>query len=329
MTQLPERGLVVGKFLPYHNGHAHLIRTARERVDELTILVCSLGADPIPGGIRYQWVRAAHPDCRVIHVSEEVPQAPEEDAAFWPIWTDLIRRHVGAADWVFTSELYGDELARRLGARHFCVDLRRAGVPVSGTAIRADPMNHWQFLPREVKPYFVRRVAILGAESSGKSTLAKRLAEHFETEWVPEFGRAFCEGKDAGSLSPDDFEGIAWGQATWEEERACHSNRVLICDTELHTTCTWCDLIVGSRPPWLTDAARRRRYDQVLLLEPDVPWVDDGTRVLGSRRAEHMSRLVAELQAARRPYIVVRGSYEERFTSACRAITRLLRAPGQ
>src|SRR5690242_304352 len=127
------RGLVLGKFLPYHAGHAHLIRTARAAVDELTVLVCSIAREPIDGPVRHRWVATAHPDCRVLHVDEEVPQAPEEHPDFWPIWTDLICRYAGEVDAVFTSEEYGDELARRLGARHVCVDRERTLYPVSGT----------------------------------------------------------------------------------------------------------------------------------------------------------------------------------------------------
>lgn len=147
-------GLVLGKFLPYHEGHAHLIRTARARVDELTVLVCSLSREPIPGALRHDWVSASHRDCRVVHVEEEVPQAPEEDPEFWTIRTDLIGRHAGRVDTVFTSEAYGDELARRLGAEHVCVDLERLAVPVSGTAVRADPLSNWQHIPVIVRPYF-------------------------------------------------------------------------------------------------------------------------------------------------------------------------------
>jgi len=68
------RGLVLGKFLPYHAGHPHLIRTARAQCDELTVLVCSVRREPIPGALRFRWVRDAHPDCRVVHVAEEVPR---------------------------------------------------------------------------------------------------------------------------------------------------------------------------------------------------------------------------------------------------------------
>lgn len=318
-------GLVLGKFLPYHAGHAHLIQTARAAVDSLTVLVCSIAVEPIPGGLRYQWVRNSHPDCRVVHVSEEVPQAPEDDAAFWPIWTDLITRYAGRVDVVFTSEAYGDELAARLGARHVPVDPSRTLVPTSGSLIRVDPMAQWPFIPNVVRPWFVRRVAIVGAESTGKTTLAQRLAAHFQTVWVPEYGRAYCLDRDALTLGLHDFEAIVWGQATWEDEAAAHANKVLICDTELLTTCTWSDIVVGARPPWITTVARARRYDLVILLDDDVPWVDDGTRVLATRRAEHTARLRDELDAADQGYTLIGGSFDDRFASARDAVAALIR----
>ena len=321
-------GLVLGKFLPYHAGHAHLIRTARAQVDALTVLVCSIEREPIPGGHRYQWVRTAHPDCRVVHVGEEVPQAPEDDAAFWPIWTDLIRRYAGAVDVVFTSESYGEELGARIGARAVCVDPTRRTVPISGTVIRSDPMGNWSFIPPVVRPYFVRRVAILGAESVGKTTLARQLAERFDSVWVPEYGRAYCEDRHASTLELHDFEAIAWGQATWEDSAAGRANRVLICDTDLHTTCTWSDLIAADRPGWLTPAARARRYDLILLLDDDVPWIDDGTRVLERRRREHTQRLRAELNSAGREFLLLLGSYERRLRDATEAVEALLRDRG-
>ena len=320
----PKRGLVLGKFLPYHVGHAHLIRSARTQVDELTVLVCSIAREPIAGGLRYQWVRAAHPDCRVIHVSEEVPQAPEDDPHFWHIWTDLIERHAGEVDVVFTSENYGDELGERIGAEHVSVDRARTAVPTSGSAIRDDPMSNWEFIPPEVRSHFVRRVAIVGTESTGKTTLARNLAEHFGTVWVPEFGREYCDHRDANLLESFDFEAIVWGQATLEDEAADRATRVLICDTELHTTCTWSDLIIGSCAPWLTDVARSRSHDLILFLDADVPWVDDGTRVLSSRRAEHTMLLRAELEAAGKEYVTIGGDYQTRFATAVRAIERLL-----
>lgn len=317
------RGLVLGKFLPYHEGHAHLIRTARASVDELTVLVCSIAREPIPGGLRFQWVRESHPDCRVVHVSEELPQEPSEHADFWAIWTDVITRYAGRVDVVFTSEDYGDELARCLGANHVCVDRGRRTVPVSGTAIRAEPHRHWEYVPRVVRSHLALRVAIVGTESTGKTTLAQRLAERFETVWVPEFGREYCADRDARLLGESDFEAIAWGQAMAEDGHVARSNGVLICDTELHTTCTWSELIIGRCPPWIRTAAAARRYDLILFLGHDSPWVNDGTRVLELRRVEHTRLLESELRAAGRTWTTLTGTFAEREADAFRMVQAL------
>jgi HTH-type transcriptional repressor of NAD biosynthesis genes len=320
---MTHRALVLGKFLPYHAGHAHLIRTARAHSDQLTVLACSLESDPIPGLLRYHWLRDAHPDCRVVHVAEQVPQSPEESADFWPIWRDLIARHAGKVDLVFTSEAYGDELARQLHASQIPVDPHRTTVPISGTEIRADPMATWDFIPRQARGYFAKRIAIVGPESSGKTTLATRLAAHFQTALAEEYGRDYCLTRLADRLQLHDFEAIAWAQATLEDARAHDANRVLICDTELHTTATWSDMIAGARPPWLTDAARARKYDLFLLLDDAQPWIQDGTRVLGSRRAEHLARIRAELRAGNRTVVELTSSHEDRFAMAVGAIEAL------
>jgi len=321
------RGLVLGKFLPYHAGHARLIRTARSQVDRLTVLVCSIAREPIPGATRFAWVAESHPDCRVVHVAEEVPQTPDEHPAFWAIWTDLVRRHAGAIDVVFTSEDYGDELARRLGARHVCLDRARTAYPVSGTAIRHDPLRYWDFIPPVVRPSYVHRVAILGTESTGKTTLAHQLAEAFRTAWVPEFGRAYCEGRDPRDLTRGDFDAIGRGQIAAEELAARSANRVLICDTDVRTTATWSDIILGNRSAWLSRAAERCEYSHALLLDADVPWLNDGTRVLGDQRARHTDLLARELRATHQPYTRIQGPFEQRFQQASTVVDSVLRMP--
>jgi NadR type nicotinamide-nucleotide adenylyltransferase len=323
------RGLVLGKFLPYHIGHAHLIRTARAQVDTLTVLVCSVAREPIPGTARFAWVAETHPDCRVVHVAEEVPQTPDEHPEFWPIWTDIVRRHAGAVDVVFTSEEYGDELARRLGARHVCVDLARKAYPVSGTAIRRDPLAHWDYIPPVVRPSYVHRIAILGTESTGKTTLAERLATAFCTEWVPEYGRAYCEGRDPRDLTPADFDAIGRGQVAAEELAARLANRVLVCDTDVRTTATWSDIILGTRSAWLSRAAAEREYSHVVLLDDDVPWVNDGTRVLRDERARHTALLEHELRVTGQSFTRIRGPFGQRFHKAAAVVENVVRTPAR
>jgi NadR type nicotinamide-nucleotide adenylyltransferase len=135
-----------------------------------------------------------------------------DDPEAWAFWIAAIRAvHPAAVDVVFSSEAYGAELARRLGARHVAFDPERTRVPISATQIRADPLAHWQFIPPPVRPYFVRRVALVGAESTGKTTLAQALAAHFGTVWVPEFARAYLLAR--GGVTEQDMHVIAQGQA--------------------------------------------------------------------------------------------------------------------
>ena len=321
-------GLVLGRFLPYHLGDAHLIRSARAQVDALTVLVCSLERDVIPGGLRYQWVRTAHPDCCVRWIDAETPQRPDESAEPWSIWTALIGEQAGRVDRVFTGEDDRGEVARHLGAQHIAINALRVEPPVSGSAILRDPMTQWDFIAPEARPWFVRRVALLGAESTGKSTICERLAREFHTRWVAEYGRLYCEqGRPAMQLVDVDFEAIAWGQAVWEDEAAVAANRVLLCDTDLHTTATWSDIVIGSRPAWLTEAARARRYDLIVLLDDDVPWVGDAVRVLQDRRVEHTRRIRAELDAAGRDYVTVSGGFAQRTDTVRRLVSGLVQRP--
>lgn len=136
----------------------YLIETAQSYVDHLTVLVCSLKREPIPGELRYQWLQDLFPAVNVQHFAEDIPQYPHEHPDFWGLWLAAIRRYVPSGpDLVFTSEAYGDKLAEVLGARHICVDLPRVSFPVSGSAVRANPKAYRQLLPPPVQAYFAQR----------------------------------------------------------------------------------------------------------------------------------------------------------------------------
>ncbi len=184
-------GMLLGKFLPPHLGHVYLVEFARNFVDRLTVVVCSLQREPIPGIRRYEWMRELFPFDNVVHLTDELPQEPAEHPDFWALWRAALQRVLPSRpDYIFASEAYGKPLAEVLGGRFVPVDPGRAVVPCSGTAVRTDPMTQWDYLPRCVRPWFVRRVVVFGPESTGKTTLARRLAEHFHTVCVPEYAHA-------------------------------------------------------------------------------------------------------------------------------------------
>jgi HTH-type transcriptional regulator, transcriptional repressor of NAD biosynthesis genes len=318
------RGMVLGKFLPPHAGHLYLCEMAERAVDDLAVVVGTLAREPIPGALRHAWMSELLPRSRVLHLTDENPQEPSEHPDFWAIWETSLRRVLPwEPDVVFASERYGERLAAIWGAEFVPVDVARAAIPVSGTRVRERPMEAWPHLPRCVRPWFARRVCIFGPESTGKSTLATALAAHFDTVAVPEYARAHLELR-GGALDASDMPRIARRQRAAEEALARSANRLLVADTDPLTTAVWSEALFGRVDPEVAALAAESRYALTLLLDVDVPWVPDVARYLPGERASFFARCEAALVAHGRRYQILRGSWDERFDAACRAIAPLL-----
>lgn len=314
------RGLLLGKFMPPHAGHQLLCETALALVDELTILVCWLPGDPVPGPLRLAWMRELFPDARVVGHDAVVPQEPEQHPDFWDIWRGIVRAaHPEPIDLVFASESYGERLAEEVGARYRPIDPGREAAAISASAIRADPGAHWPMLPPPVRSHYARTICLHGPESTGKSTLAHQLAAHFETVLMPEYGRTWCEtfGTD---LVMDDLLAIARTHEAMTNSLKRRCNRRLIADTDPLMTAVWADMLFGMRDPWFD--AWQDTADLYLLLDIDLPWHDDGTRLFGTaeerRRFFDLSR--AELDRRGVPWVLVGGAGEARLENALAAI---------
>lgn len=324
MAGLPRRGMILGKFWPPTEGHRYLAEFGRRLCGRLSVLVCTLPSEPIPGVCRFTWVREMLPGCDVVHVPDDLPAAPEDSPDFWPLWLGVVQRVVPEpVDVVFTSEGYGGELAARLGARHLVCDRRREAEPVSGTDVRDNPFAHWKYLPEVVRPWYCRRVVCFGPESTGKSTLAARLAARFDTAWVPEWARAHLDPK-GGKCAPEDIPLIAAGQAASEDALARRSNRLLVCDTDPLLTTIWSEVYFGSCPAEVRRLADERACDLYLLCGVDAPWVDDGQRDLAHRREEFFDRCRQVLESRGRPHVHLTGDWDTRFRVASAAIEPLL-----
>ena len=290
------------------------------------MLVCSLPRDSIPGRLRYEWVRRMFPGARVVHVTDDLPQEPAEHPDFWAIWRGVCRRAAPAGvDFVFASEPYGAKLAEVLDARFVPVDPGRQLFPVSGTMVRENPLRHWHMIPECVRPYFARRVCVFGPESTGKSTLTRDLARHFDTVYAWEYARPLLDPQ-GGKCFAEDVPRIVRGQVATEEAMATQANRVLFCDTDVLTTTVWSDLLFGDTPGWVRELAERRTYDLYLLTDVDVPWVDDRQRFFSDDRVrrELFERFRGALTQRGRPHVVIRGDWPTRFAAACAAVRGLL-----
>jgi NadR type nicotinamide-nucleotide adenylyltransferase len=315
-------GFVIGKFMPPHAGHVHLCETARRLVDRLTILVCWLPDDPIPGPLRLQWMKELFPDCRVLGHDEVVPQAPEESPDFWPIWRGIARAaHPEPVDMVFAGEDYGLRLAQELGAA-FTTVAPRLFPGTSGTAVRADPWAHWAHIPPVVRPYYARTICLHGPESTGKSTLSAPLAAHFDTLWVPEYGRAHCElfGTDL-----DDAGLLTIGRTQSAMTRAAlpWCNRRLVVDTDALTTAAWSLMILGHVPDGLFE--NWVKADLYLLTDIDIPWKQDGGRYYPDQadRRRFMEACIRVMEEAGASWVTLSGQNDVRLATAIEAVEKL------
>ncbi|MFZ4469629.1 MAG: AAA family ATPase [Pirellula sp.] len=324
-------GFVVGKFYPPHRGHKHLIDFARKQVDELIVMLAAHPSQTIPGEVRYAWLREIHPDCDIRLVADELEDDSQQ-------WADFTIKYLGRApDIVFSSENYGPIYSSLMGSRHVMVDQLRNTVPISGTQVRTNPLLYLHHLEPCVRAWFVKRVVLVGAESTGKTTLAQQLADHFQTVWVPEYGREHWEKKVSGltsseaspSWSAEEFIHIAQEQQRREDLSARQCNRILFCDTNAFATGTWNERYFHTRNALVDSIGQQSKADLYLLTAPDVPFVQDGFRDgqhirnwMHDRFAEQLTNLHQRDPAVR--IVQICGSFEQRLATAIASVDRML-----
>lgn len=322
-----KRGFLLGKFMPPHAGHIALVEAAAELVDRLTILVCWLPDDPIPGELRLGWMRSLFPQCRVVGHGEIVPQEPGESAEFWPIWQAIVASvHPEPIDYVFAGEGYGADLAAHAGGLFVplggrVLDAQEAISSLSASAVRGNPAAHWSLLPEPVRGHYRRSICLHGAESTGKSTLAARLSREMGGIWVPEYGRSHCEAH-RDPLSRHDLLLIGRAQQAMAQASARWAGPLLLLDTDALMTAAWCEMLLGERPAELMEAEKADLY---LLLEPDLAWIDDGTRFFSDPvDRERFAAIVEQvLVDADVRFVRIAGEGELRLAAARSAIAEL------
>jgi NadR type nicotinamide-nucleotide adenylyltransferase len=334
-------GLVVGKFSPLHRGHQYLIDAALSQCEHLILL--SYSNPELPGcgaDRREQWLRDLYPQTTRLIVNDDWLAEHFGDALVMPhndapddvhrefvsrLLRDGLKREIDA---VFTSEQYGEGFAAYLQKRapvsqtitHVLVDANRAARPISGTAIRQDVHAQREWLDPSVYAFFVERVAILGGESSGKTTLATALATALQTPYCPEYGRELWVER-AGRLEYDDMLAIAQTQIEREQRLARRANRYLFCDTTPLTTLFYCHDLFGTSPPELRELADRF-YAHVILCAPDFAFVQDGTRRDMAFRARQHSWYRSEYAKRDIPYLEAAGALKERVEAVQQYLKR-------
>jgi len=176
----------------------------------------------------------------------------------------------------------------------------------------------------------VKKIVVIGPESTGKSTLCEQLSAHFKTKWVKEYAREYLVA-NGNNYTFDNLLDIAKGQLA-KEEAALNElviqqqESIIFIDTDMYVMKVWCEFVFGKCHNWILDKIVKQKYDLYLLCNVDLPWVSDELReypdLVTREKLYHYYKDTMVNQNV--PWIDISGNYEERFTKAVGAVNAIL-----
>jgi HTH-type transcriptional repressor of NAD biosynthesis genes len=318
-------GLTLGKYAPFHRGHQLVLETALAEMDEvLAIIYDCPETTSVPLSVRANWLRRLYPDVRVIEAWDgptEIGDSPEirqrhEDYV-------LNRLKITGVTHFYSSEFYGEHISQALGAVNRLVDAARRRVSVSATEIRATPFAYRDYLHPWVYRDLIVNVVFLGAPSTGKTTLAARLAQEFNTVWMPEYGREYWERHAVNRrLTLEQLVEIAEQHLAREEAQLYQANRYLFTDTNAITTYMFSRDYHGRAAPRLVELANQAasRYDLVFVCDAAIPYDDTWDRSGDANRQVFQKQIIADLLERKLPFRLLQGDVETRVQHVKRVL---------
>lgn len=328
-------GLYGGTFNPIHMGHVDCIIQAANMCKELYI-VLSIGnnRDEINCRVRYRWLyqltqHIGNVKIIMLEDNTDAKEAYTED--LWDADAKKVKEQIGKPiDIVFCGDDYDESSFWNKcypeSAIHFFPRNE-----ISSTEIRKNPYKRWEWIPKVARPYFVKKVLLMGGESTGKSTLIINLANRFNTNYIEEAGRDLSEksGTDELMLS-EDFTEILLQHKLNEIKAIEHSDRVLFIDTDTLVTQFYMGFLDDpaiDKNRALSDAIDGvNEYDLILFLEPDVAFVQDGDRseIIRDDRVKYSNQIKELISAHGKKFVTISGDYQERYEKAVAEVEKLL-----
>lgn len=346
-----KNAMIIGKFYPPHAGHAHLIGSAAAQSAHLSVLVLGSRFESVTIAERSKWLEEEFADVegvQIIGMRNDCPEDYDSDE-IWKAQTELMRHAlklhgVTEVDAVFSSEEYGTRLAGAFDAEHVLVDLSRATYPISGTLCRDDLGAAWPYIIAPARQELATRIIIVGAESTGTTTLTNQLMDHYREQFpqlagVPEYGREYTYEKfDALRAEKPDarLAGLVWTAEDFArigarqnelENAAADVCPLVIADTDSLATTLWERYYLGEGSFGSYNAADHLpRRDLYLITDhAGVPFEDDGWREGEHRRAEMTEWFKETLTEEGHSWILLTGDKAARAKTAVQ-ITDLILA---
>ena len=310
-------GLTLGKYAPLHKGHEYVIKTMLKETDKAIVIIYDTPVTPIPLQMRVGWIKKLFPDVTVIEAWDG-PIGHPHNREYEIMEEQYILGLLGGKEVTafYSSEYYGEHMSKALGCADRRIDEARNTMPVSATVIRNNPFQYKHYLSDIVYRDMIIKVVFLGAMSTGKSTIAEKLAKRHNTTFASEYGRDYWDEHQVDRrLSFEAFNEIAIGHIEREEAAFLNADRYCFIDTNAITTYMFALNYHGAAPEFLTQLAVENalRYDLFFLCEDDIPYDDTWDRSGKQKRHVFHKQIVADLEARRIPYISLKGDLETRM----------------
>lgn len=334
-------GMYGGSFDPLHLGHISDMIKAAAICEELYIVIswCE-GRESTSKELRYRWIlnSTRHLNNVIILLVEDKAVSKEiyDTDYYWEKGAEDIKNAIGKPiDAVFCgSDYLGTGRFESLySPRSQVIYFEREEVPISSTDIRNWASGHWDYVPAVCRDYYARKVLVVGSESTGKSTLVQNLALAYNTKYVEEVGRATSDyaGGEDFMIAEDLFENFL-RQRVRIMDVAKESNRLLFVDTDATTTLFYSYFLLSQGTK--LDTCRKLaeaindtiHWDLVLFLEPDVDFVQDGTRneQIQADRVKYSGQIKELLMEQGIAFVEISGNYLQRFEKAKKSIEQML-----
>lgn len=328
-------GMYGGSFNPLHLGHVNDIIKASNMCEELyVVLSVSSDKNEIDHRERFMWLKNITSDMSNVEVVEIFDNSISKDSYDWKKGADEVKRIINNnIDIVFAGSDYeGKNIWEQLYPESTIKYFSRDEINISSTQIRSNPYNYFEYLPKCVQKYYTKKVCVVGTESCGKSTLVRNLAKYFNTNYVSEAGRDICdEAGGIDNMQTYHYLKILLEHKKMEENSLETANKVLLIDTDSLVTLYY--YMLGFKED-MNDAiaeiakniSKLNEYDLYIFLEPDVKWVQDGTRTYGETQIREKNNILLKkiFEDNNIKYISVSGNYEQRYEKTKQLIKKII-----